>query len=66
MKWIVKELVEFTKEVEAETKEEALEEYGNLNADTRQIKITAKAVKPATANELYNHNFFSRPGELKR
>jgi hypothetical protein len=41
-KWIVKEVVEFSKVIEADTKEEALAEFGNLNADTRQIKITAK------------------------
>ena len=44
-KYLVTRVVELSKEIEAESKEEAIEEFGDLNADQRVIRETAKEVK---------------------
>lgn len=44
MKWLVKEVVEFSKVIEADTEHEAIEDFGELNANTRQLRIKARCM----------------------
>ena len=44
-RWLVKEVLEFTKVIEVETKEEALEAWSTVDAGIRRISLTAREVR---------------------
>jgi len=45
MKFLVTQTVKFSKIIEADNKQEAIDNFYMLDAETEQVKITAKKVK---------------------
>ena len=48
MKFLVKQIIELSKEIEANTKEEALEYFSEKDAGTKLLKFTAKKLTTST------------------
>lgn len=44
-RFLVKRVVEFSKVIEAATKEKAIDEFGDLDADMKTLKETATEIK---------------------